>query len=241
MAILELRDIVVKYGVAVAIQGISLQVEKGESVALLGANGAGKSTIVNAISGIERLASGEIAFEGKNISGLPPYQIVEQGIAQIPEGRLIFPRMSVWENLEVGATVIHDRQKKVNLQEQVFTLLPRLKERLRQPAGTMSGGEQQMLAFGRAMMSNPKLILSDEVSMGLAPVVVRLLYDTLIRIKIEWGVTLLIVEQDAKLALSVAHRAYVLETGRVAATGLSEELARNDLIRKIYLAEESLA
>jgi branched-chain amino acid transport system ATP-binding protein len=216
-------------------------VEKGESVALLGANGAGKSTIVNAISGIERLASGEIAFEGKNISGLPPYQIVEQGIAQIPEGRLIFPRMSVWENLEVGATVIHDRQKKVTLQEQVFTLLPRLKERLRQPAGTMSGGEQQMLAFGRAMMSNPKLILSDEVSMGLAPVVVRLLYDTLIRIKIEWGVTLLIVEQDAKLALSVAHRAYVLETGRVAATGLSEELARNDLIRKIYLAEESLA
>ena len=241
MAILELRDIVVKYGVAVALQGISLQVEKGESVALLGANGAGKSTIVNAISGIERLASGEITFEGEKISGLPPYRIVEQGIAQIPEGRLIFPRMSVWENLEVGATIIRDRQKKVNLQEQVFTLLPRLKERLKQPAGTMSGGEQQMLAFGRAMMSNPKLILSDEVSMGLAPVVVRLLYDTLIRIKIEWGVTLLIVEQDAKLALSVAHRAYVLETGKIAARGLSEELARDDVIRKIYLAEESLA
>ncbi len=238
MAILELRDIVVKYGVAVALQGISFQVDKGESVALLGANGAGKSSIVNAVSGIEPLAGGEISFEGEKISGLPPHRIVELGIAQIPEGRLVFPRMSVWENLELGATTIRDRQKKMGLQEQVFTLLPRLKERLKQPAGTMSGGEQQMLAFGRAMMSNPKLILSDEVSMGLAPLVVRLLYDTLMRIKNEWGVTLLIVEQDAKLALNVTGRAYILETGRIVAQGLSAELVQNDVVRKVYLGEE---
>jgi len=238
MAILKLKDVVVKYGVAAALQGISLEVEKGESVALLGANGAGKSSIVQAISGIEPLAGGEITFEGRKISGFPPHRIVELGIAQIPEGRLVFPRMSVWENLELGATTIRDKQKKMDLQEQVFTLLPRLKERLRQPAGTMSGGEQQMLAFGRAMMSNPKLLLSDEVSMGLAPLVVRLLYETLMQIKSEWGVTLLIVEQDAKLALNMTSRAYILETGRIVTQGGSAELAQNDVVRKVYLGEE---
>lgn len=238
MAILKLKEVVVKYGVAVALQGVSLEVEKGESVALLGANGAGKSTIVNAISGIEPLAAGEIAFEGQKISGLAPHRIVELGIAQIPEGRLVFPRMSVWENLELGATSIRDKQKKTELREQVLTLFPRLKERLKQPAGTMSGGEQQMLAFGRAMMSNPKLLLSDEVSMGLAPLVVRLLYETLMRIKQEWGVTLLIVEQDAKLALDMTSRAYLLETGRIVAQGESAELIQNDLVRKVYLGEE---
>jgi branched-chain amino acid transport system ATP-binding protein len=238
MAILELRDIMVKYGVAVALQGVCLEVDRGESVALLGANGAGKSSIVNAVSGIEPLSAGEIFFEGQKISGLPPHRIVERGIAQIPEGRLVFPRMTVWENLELGATVIRDRAKKQNLQEQVFDLLPRLKERLKQPAGTLSGGEQQMLAFGRAMMSDPKLILSDEVSMGLAPLVVRLLYETLLRIQKDWGVTLLIVEQDAQLALRVTGRAYVLQTGKIVAQGPSAELARNDIVRKVYLGEE---
>ena len=235
---LRLENITVKYGIAVALQGVSLEVEKGDRASLLGANGAGKSSIVNAISGVETLAEGKIYFEGQLISGRPPHRIVELGIAQIPEGRLIFPRMTVWENLELGSTPVRDKLRKKDLQEQVFTLFPRLKERLKQQAGTMSGGEQQMLAFGRAIMSNPKLILSDEVSMGLAPVVVRELYNTMLRINIEWGVTLLIVEQDAQLALSVARYAFILETGRIVATGLSEELAQKDTVRKVYLGEE---
>jgi branched-chain amino acid transport system ATP-binding protein len=235
---LKLENIVVKYGVAVALQGVSLEVEKADRVALLGANGAGKSTIVNAISGIEPLAAGRVLFEGTAISGWPPHRIVELGIAQIPEGRLVFPRMTVWENLELGSTPIKDRQRKKELQKQVFALFPRLEERRKQEAGTLSGGEQQMLAFGRTLMSNPKLILSDEVSMGLAPVVVRELYNTLLRINAEWKVTLLIVEQDAKLALNVARHAHVLETEKIVASGPSEELARNDVVRKVYLGEE---
>lgn len=235
---LDLDHIVVKYGVAVALQGISLKVEKGDRVALLGANGAGKSTIVNAVSGVAPLTSGSIHFEGRRIDGIPPHEIVELGIAQIPEGRLVFPKMTVWENLELGATTVRDRRRKEGLEEQVLSLFPRLKERLRQKAGTMSGGEQEMLAFGRALMSDPKLILSDEVSMGLSPLLVRDIYNTLVRINMELGVTLLIVEQDARLALSVAKHSYIIETGKIVAGGRSEELAHNDVVRKVYLGEE---
>lgn len=235
---LDLDHIVVKYGVAVALQGISLKVEKGDRVALLGANGAGKSTIVNAVSGVVPLTAGSIHFDGRRIDGLPPHEIVKLGIAQIPEGRLVFPKMTVWENLELGATTVRDRRRKEGLEEQVLSLFPRLKERLWQKAGTMSGGEQEMLAFGRALMSDPKLILSDEVSMGLSPLLVRDIYNTLVRINRELGVTLLIVEQDAKLALSVAKDCYIIETGKIVAGGPSEELARNDVVRKVYLGEE---
>jgi branched-chain amino acid transport system ATP-binding protein len=238
MAMLELESIVVKYGVAVALQGVSLKIEKGECVALLGANGAGKSTIVNAISGLEPLTAGEIFFEGLKINGIPTHKVVQLGISQIPEGRLVFPKMTVWENLELGSTPIQDKQRKKELQEQVYTLFPRLRERLKQNAGTLSGGEQQMLALGRALMSNPKLLLSDEVSMGLAPLVVRDLYNTLGRINAEWEVTLLLVEQDAKLALTVAKQGYILETGKIVASGLSQELAKDDVVRRIYLSED---
>ncbi|MHB8783135.1 MAG: ABC transporter ATP-binding protein [Desulfobacteria bacterium] len=235
---LDLDHIVVKYGAAVALEGISLKVEKGDRVALLGANGAGKSTIVNAVSGVLPLASGSIHFEGRRIDGIPPHEIVKLGIAQIPEGRLVFPKMTVWENLELGATTVRDRRRKEELEEQVLSLFPRLKERLRQKAGTMSGGEQEMLAFGRALMSDPKLILSDEVSMGLSPLLVRDIYNTLVRINKELKVTLLIVEQDARLALSVAKHCYIIETGKIVAGGLSEDLALNDVVRKVYLGEE---
>ncbi len=238
MVLLKLEKIIVKYGAAVALQGISFDIQQKDRVALLGANGAGKSTIVNAISGIAPLVDGEIYFSRDLISGMSPHKIVEKGISQIPEGRLVFPRMTVKENLQLGATIVKDVGRKKELEEQVFTLFPRLKERVKQEAGTMSGGEQQMVAFGRSLMSDPKLILSDEVSMGLAPLVVKELYQKLSIINAEWGVTLLIVEQDAKLALSVARKAHVLETGRIMASGPSEELAKNDIVRKVYLGEE---
>ncbi len=232
---LELQDVRVKYGVAVALHGVSLTVERGDAVALLGANGAGKSTIVNAISGVVPLASGAIRFEGRRIDGIAAHRIVQLGVAQVPEGRLVFPGMTVAENLELGAVTIRDRHRKDELRAQVLSLFPRLKERERQKAGAMSGGEQEMLAFGRALMSDPKLILTDEVSMGLAPVVVRDIYDTLARINREMGVTLLMVEQDARLALSVAKRAYVIETGRIATSGRAEDLMNDDAVRKAYL------
>jgi len=237
MAILEIKDIVVKYGAVMAVQGVSLEIEKGECVALLGANGAGKTTICNAISGSEPLASGEIIFDGKRIDGMPAHEIVRLGIAQLPEGRLVFPQMTVWENLELGSTALKDKARKSELMKQVFSLFPRLEERQYQKAATMSGGEQQMLAFGRALMSDPKVILSDEASMGLAPLVTRSIYDTISHISAEWGVTVLIVEQDAKTGLRVASRCYIIETGKIVISGSSEELAQSDVVRKVYLGE----
>jgi len=234
---LELRGVTVKYGVAVAIQDISLIAEEGARIALLGANGAGKSTVANAISGLAPLSSGEIRFGDRRIDGLPPHAIVALGVSQIPEGRLVFPKMTVWENLELGATALGSKGDKLELFEQVYELFPRLRERSKQRAGTLSGGEQQMLAVGRALMSRPKVILSDEISMGLAPLVVRTIYDTLVKINEEWGVTLLIVEQDAKLALKVATHCHILESGRIVAGGRSEDMARSEMVRRVYLAE----
>ncbi len=238
LALLEIKDVKAGYGAAVALQGISLSLRQGERVSLLGANGAGKSSIVNVISGLLPIRSGEVWFQDERIDGRPAHRIVGLGISQVPEGRLIFPKMSVWENLELGATVLDEAEQKSGLLEQVFELFPRLAERRKQMAGTMSGGEQQMLAVGRALMSRPKLILSDEISMGLAPVVVRDIYDTLLRINQEWGVTLLMVEQEAKLALEVADSCHLLESGRIVASGPADEMARSELVRKVYLAED---
>ncbi|MCF8040981.1 MAG: ABC transporter ATP-binding protein [Desulfarculaceae bacterium] len=226
------------YGPAVALHEINLSLQAGQRVSLLGANGAGKSSIVNVISGLLPIRSGEVWFEGERIDGRPAHRVVELGIAQIPEGRLIFPKMSVWENLELGSTALRDKEQKDGLLEQVFELFPRLAERRKQLAGTMSGGEQQMLAVGRALMSRPRLILSDEISMGLAPLVVRDIYDTLLSINQEWGVTLLMVEQEAKLALEVADTCHLLESGRIAASGTAEEMSKSELVRKVYLAED---
>jgi branched-chain amino acid transport system ATP-binding protein len=234
---LELRGVTVRYGVAVAIQDISLVVQEGDRIALLGANGAGKSTVANAISGIVQLSGGEIRFEDRRIHGLPPHAIVALGISQIPEGRLVFPKMTVWENLELGATALGAKGDKMELLQQVYELFPRLRERSRQQAGTLSGGEQQMLAVGRALMSRPKVILSDEISMGLAPLIVRTIYDKLVKINQEWGVALVIVEQDAKLALNVATQCHILESGRIVAGGNSTDMARSEIVRRVYLAE----
>ncbi|MCB2190095.1 MAG: ABC transporter ATP-binding protein [Deltaproteobacteria bacterium] len=238
VALLELKGVVAGYGPAVALHDVSLSLDQGQRISLLGANGAGKSSIVNVISGLLPLRSGEVWFEGERIDGCPAHRVVERGIAQIPEGRLIFPKMSVWENLELGATALQDKEAKDGLLKQVFELFPRLAERRKQLAGTMSGGEQQMLAVGRAMMSRPKLILSDEISMGLAPLVVRDIYDTLLRINQEWGVTLLMVEQEARLALEVADTCYLLESGAIVASGPAEEMAQSEVVRKVYLAED---
>ena len=238
MAFLEIKQVVAGYGPSVALQGVSLALEAGQRVSLLGANGAGKSSIVNVISGLLPIRSGQVDFDGQRIDGQPAHKVVGLGISQIPEGRLIFPKMSVWENLELGATPLEDMDKKDELLKRVYDLFPRLRERRGQMAGTMSGGEQQMLAVGRSLMSRPKIILSDEISMGLAPVVVRSIYDTLLRINQEWGVTLLMVEQEAKLALEVADTCHLLESGRIVASGSAEEMAQSELVRKVYLGED---
>ena len=233
-----MKEVKAAYGAAVALDGVSLTIQAGERVSLLGANGAGKSSIVNAISGLLPLSAGEILFNGSSLQGVPANRIVGMGISQVPEGRLVFPKMTVWENLELGATTQKDPQRKKEIFQQVFELFPRLAERRQQKAGTMSGGEQQMLAVGRALMSEPKLLLSDEISMGLAPIVVRDIYDTLLSINRQWGVTLLMVEQEAKLALEVADTCHLLESGRMVASGSAEEMARSEIVRKVYLAED---
>jgi len=238
LSFLEIKQVVAGYGPAVALHGVSLSMEKGQRVSLLGANGAGKSSIVNVVSGLLPVRSGEVWFQGERIDGWAAHRIVGLGVSQVPEGRLVFPKMTVWENLELGATTLKDTVQKSRILEQVFDLFPRLSERRKQMAGTMSGGEQQMLAVGRSLMSQPKLILSDEISMGLAPLVVRDIYDTLLHINQELGVTLLMVEQEAKLALEVADTCHLLESGRIVASGPADEMAKSELVRKVYLAED---
>jgi branched-chain amino acid transport system ATP-binding protein len=230
---LEVRGINVYYGAIHAVKDVSLEVNEGEIVTLIGANGAGKSTILQTISGLLRSRTGGITFMGENIGNVAPYKIVERGLAQVPEGRRIFLRMSVTENLEMGAYT----QKSGGIaddMERAFTLFPRLKERRRQVAGTLSGGEQQMLAMGRALMSRPKLLMLDEPSMGLAPLLVEQIFSTIVEMNRE-GTTILLVEQNAQMALSVAGRAYVLETGRIAMQGDADELADNEEVKKAYL------
>ena len=233
MALLELEDVHTFYGGIEALKGISLDVEEGEIVTLIGANGAGKSTTLRSISGLTPPREGSICFEGQEIGETAPQDIVKLGISHAPEGRRCFPRMSVRENLELGAYLRTDGSIDADMQR-VFDLFPRLEERERQKAGTMSGGEQQMLAIGRALMSNPKLLLLDEPAMGLAPVLVERIYETIAEIN-KQGTTILLVEQNANFALEVSKRGYVLETGRVTLTSNSSELRENPDVQRAYL------
>ena len=231
--ILKVDNINVYYGAIHAIKGISFEVNEGEVVTLIGANGAGKSTTLQTVSGLLRSRTGSIEFNGENISHVPAHKLVYKGLAQVPEGRRIFLQMSVEENLEMGAFT----QKNAGIDadiESVYEQFPRLRERKKQIAGTLSGGEQQMLAMGRALMSHPKLLMLDEPSMGLAPILVEQIFD-IIRQLHKNGTTILLVEQNAQMALSVADRAYVLETGKITLSGTGKELAESDEVRKAYL------
>jgi branched-chain amino acid transport system ATP-binding protein len=235
-AILELDDLHVFYGAIHAVKGISLDVGEGEIVTLIGANGAGKSTTLRAINGLNHPRRGSITFRGQDITGTAPHEIVSRGIAQSPEGRRLFPRMSVIENLEMGAFQREDRTSYKDDLERVFRLFPRLQERRAQKAGTLSGGEQQMCAIGRALMAHPKLLLLDEPSMGLAPILVERIFEIIVEINRE-GTPVLLVEQNALMALDVAHRGYVMETGTIALQGPASELKTNEQVRKTYLGE----
>ena len=232
---LEIRDLHVSYGEIPALKGVSLRVATGEIVALLGNNGAGKTTTLKTLSGLLAPRSGEILLEGESVRGMPPHLIVRKGLAHVPEGRRVFNRLTVQENLEMGAYTRSDAAVSGDL-DRVLSLFPRLGERRAQVAGTLSGGEQQMLAIGRALMGNPRLLLLDEPSMGLAPVLVEQIFETVRSINRQ-GTTILLVEQNAALALDVAQRAYVLETGAVVLSGSAADLARNQDVRRAYLGE----
>ena len=233
-AMLEVKNIQVAYGKIVAVKDVSVTVNQGEIVTLIGSNGAGKSTTLRTISGLIKPKSGEILFNGKRIDGVPGHEIVGMGICHSPEGRRIFPRMTVKENLELGAFLRNNKSEVAADMERVLDLFPRLKERIKQTAGTMSGGEQQMLAVSRALMGDPKLLLLDEPSMGLAPVLVELIFDTIVKIR-KQGITILLIEQNATAALEVADRAYVLESGKVKMSGSAKELSSDNKVTKAYL------
>ena len=234
MALLEVTDVRTFYGNIEALKGVSLTVEEGEVVTLIGSNGAGKSTTLRSISGLTPPREGSIKFEDTEIGEVPPQEIVERGISLSPEGRHVFSRMTVRENLDLGAYLRKDREGIENDRERVYSLFPRLKERERQKGGTMSGGEQQMLAIGRALMANPRLLLLDEPSMGIAPILVERIYETIAEINRQ-GTTILLVEQNATFALGVSRRGYVLETGTVAMSDESEKLRTNPEVQKAYL------
>ena len=236
MATLEIENLHTYYGQIHALKGVSLTVDKGEIVTLIGANGAGKSTLLKTTSGLLRPSQGSILLDGKDLTQYPPHEIVARGVVQVPEGRRVFGRLTVTENLEMGAFAISDQKLiKENL-ERVFNLFPRLKERSRQVSGTLSGGEQQMLAMGRALMANPRVLLLDEPSMGLAPVLVDGIFDTIRQLHAE-GTTILLVEQNARMALQVADRGYVLQSGAVVLSDHAENLRQNELVRQAYLGE----
>jgi branched-chain amino acid transport system ATP-binding protein len=236
MPLLEIEKVHTYYGQIHALKGISLTVDKGEIVTLIGANGAGKSTLLKTTSGLLRPSQGSILLEGKDLTQYPPHEIVAKGVVQVPEGRRVFGRLTVTENLEMGAFAISDQKLiKENL-DRVFSLFPRLKERSKQLSGTLSGGEQQMLAMGRALMANPRVLLLDEPSMGLAPVLVDGIFDTIRQLHSE-GTTILLVEQNARMALQVADRGYVLQSGAVVLTDQAENLRQNELVRQAYLGE----
>ncbi len=232
--ILQVKDLHVSYGAIKAVKGISFDVEEGEIVTLIGANGAGKSTTLRTISGLETAASGSISFMGTEIVKMPPHDIVKLGIAHVPEGRRVFANLSVLENLKLGANLRKDQEGIRNDIKRVFGLFPRLEERKNQSAGTLSGGEQQMLAVGRALMTRGKLMLLDEPSMGLAPLVVEEIFKIIKEINDE-GTTILLIEQNAYMALGIANRAYVLETGNIVLQGPAHELAKNEDVKKAYL------
>ena len=236
MAMLEIKDIEVYYGMIQAIKGISFEVNEGEVIALIGANGAGKTTTLHTITGLLSPKKGSVIFEGKDITKVPAHKIVSLGIAHVPEGRRVFAELTVYENLKMGAYTRKDKDEIEKTLEMVYKRLPRLEERKNQLAGTLSGGEQQMLAMGRALMSHPKIIVMDEPSMGLSPILVNEIFDIIQEVS-KGGTTVLLVEQNAKKALSIADRAYVLETGRIVLEGDAKVLMNDDSIKKAYLGE----
>ena len=236
MAMLEVNDIKVYYGMIQAIKGVSFHVDEGEVIALIGANGAGKTTILHTVSGLLTPKEGTITFEGQDLAKIPGHKIVSMGMAHVPEGRRVFAQLSVLQNLMMGAYTRKDKEEITQTLETVFDRFPRLKERQNQMAGTLSGGEQQMLAMGRALMSHPKIILMDEPSMGLSPIFVNEIFDIIQEVS-KSGTTVLLVEQNAKKALSIADRAYVLETGKIVLEGKASDLLNNDSIKKAYLGE----
>lgn len=231
---LEVQDIDIYYGVIHALKGVSLKVNEGEIVTLIGANGAGKTSTLRTISGLIKAVKGSVSFQGREINGMNARDIVKMGISHVPEGRRIFPDMTVFENLELGAYLRRDKAEMKKDLEQIYSRFPILEKRSKQLAGTLSGGEQQMLAMGRALMSRPRLLLLDEPSMGLAPLLVKEIFSIIEHINSQ-GTTVLLVEQNANMALSIAHRAYVLETGTIALEGDAKELAKSDEIKKAYL------
>ena len=236
MAMLEVQDLQVYYGMIHAIKGVSFHVNEGEIIALIGANGAGKTTILHTITGLLAPKGGEVVFEGKDITKTPAHKIVELGMAHVPEGRRVFAQLSVYQNLKMGAYTRSDKNEIEESLEMVYKRFPRLEERKNQMAGTLSGGEQQMLAMGRALMSKPRIILMDEPSMGLSPILVNEIFDIIQSVSAS-GTTVLLVEQNAKKALSIADRAYVLETGKISLDGSAKDLLNDDSIKKAYLGE----
>ena len=236
MAMLTIKDLEVYYGVIQAIKGVSFEVNQGEVIALIGANGAGKTTILHTITGLLAPKNGSVVFEGKELTKMPAHKIVSLGMAHVPEGRRVFADLSVYENLRMGAYTRKDRNEIEETLEKVYQRFPRLKERRNQMAGTLSGGEQQMLAMGRALMSKPKILLMDEPSMGLSPIMVSEIFSIIQEVS-DSGTTVLLVEQNAKKALSIADRGYVLETGNIVLEGKASDLLNNDSIKKAYLGE----
>ena len=236
MAMLEVKNLDVYYGVIQAIKGISFEVNEGEVIALIGANGAGKTTTLHTVSGLIAPKSGSVIFEGQDITKTPAHKIVSMGMAHVPEGRRVFASLSVLQNLRLGAYTRNDKEEIEESLRKVYKRFPRLEERKNQPAGTLSGGEQQMLAMGRALMSNPRIILMDEPSMGLSPILVNEIFDIIKEVS-AGGTTVLLVEQNAKKALSIADRGYVLETGRIVLEGKAQELLNNKSVQSAYLGE----
>ncbi len=236
MAMLEIKNLEVYYGMIQAIKGISFEVNEGEVIALIGANGAGKTTILHTISGLIAPKKGSITFEGQEITKIPAHKIVENGLAQVPEGRRVFPSLSVLQNLKLGAYTRKDKKEIDDTLKMIYERFPRLEERKNQPAGTLSGGEQQMLAMGRALMSKPRIILMDEPSMGLSPIFVNEIFDIIKQVSAS-GTTVLLVEQNAKKALSIADRGYVLETGKIVKEGKASDLLNDEAVKKAYLGE----
>jgi branched-chain amino acid transport system ATP-binding protein len=236
MTMLEMKNVHAYYGHIHALKNLSLQVDRGEIVTLIGANGAGKSTTLRTLSGLLRPRQGAITLEGEDLMRYKPHQIVEKGVVQVPEGRRIFGRLTVTENLEMGAFGCRDQKKNLENFNRVLALFPRLDERRKQVAGTLSGGEQQMLAIGRAMMANPRVLLLDEPSMGLAPVLVDIIFETIQQLH-KSGTTMLLVEQNARMALQIAGRGYVIQTGVVVLSDSAQSLQRNEMVRKVYMGE----
>lgn len=234
---LQVSDLHVSYGSIAALHGISLSVPKGAIVTLIGANGAGKSTTLRAISGLVRASRGTVTYEGENVTNLPAHKLAARGLCHVPEGRMVFANLTVEENLRMGAYLRNDRAGIGEDEEKIFALFPRLKERLKQYAGTLSGGEQQMLAIGRALMGRPRCLMLDEPSLGIAPLLTRTIFDRILEINRELGLSILLVEQNAHLALETATQAYVLETGRISLQGSAEEIKANPKVRAAYLGE----